>query len=167
MQTLVPPEKSWVGHAAWSPDSRRLAVGFGNGTTNSLVYVWDTDSGELLQTLDTVGKFIQSIAWHPTIPDLIAVSQNANLPMEFWDVAKGNRVDSRTKWRTWTFDALCWSPNGKQLAIAGWRPQIIDWKSRTVIKILSEQHTDNATNVCFSRDGSQLVTVADLSLIHI
>ena len=142
---------------AWDSKGARLATGFGNGQTNSLVHIWNADTGALLNTLDVSADYIQGLAWHPTEGNTIAVGQNTTEPMEFWDASTGEKREEHD-FRTWVRDAMGWSPDGKLLGLAGWRPQVVDWNQRKLIQSLNEPHTGSALGVSFSSDGSQMAS---------
>ena len=160
VKRIESPRDTWVGFAEWSPDGDRLATGSGNGAVPSQVHIWDSNSGELVQALDVKAAYIQSIAWHPTEPNFVAISQNSKGPLEFWDAQKGELLETQD-FRCWVWDSLEWSPDGKILAIAGWRPNMIDWASRKEVASLSQEHTEATRCVRFSADGQRMATSAD------
>ena len=154
------PETSWLGFVEWSPDSTKIATGFGNPATDAKVLVWDLKSDEAitepLRTLDTNAPYVQSIAWNPVETNVVAVSQNLEGPIEFWNVETGELIETMDV-PQWTWDALEWSPDGQWLAVASWRPLIVDWSQRRTIQSL-EGHSRNVRVTRFNQDGSLLAT---------
>ena len=160
------PESSWVGFVEWSADSSRIAVAYGNAQVPSRVYVYEAATAQRKQTLDVSARYIQSLAWHPA-ESLLAVAQNSSGPMEFWDPDSGELLDSRDEFRSWAWNTLAWSPNGAQLAIAGWRPQLVNWKDRRIAITLTQPHTQNTSAVDYHPDGGLLATAAADGLVCI
>lgn len=152
------PAESWLGFVTWDPTGKNIAVACGTGETDSIVYVVDGESGDLLRTFNPDSSYIQFLAWHPQIDGLLAVGQSTELPMEFWDSNTGKLVEKRD-YHTWAWNAVDWSPDGRWLACAGWRPEIVDWHDREN-KISIEGFDSVPTAAKFSNDG-KLLAIAD------
>ena len=148
------PTQSWLGFVAWDPAGENVAVASGNGETDSLIYILDGSSGEMIRTINPESVFIQFLAWHPTEEGLLAVGQSTDLPMEFWNANTGELVETQ-KFTSWVWNAADWSPDGTWLAFAGWRPEVVDWETREV-KFRFEDASSSPTATQFSRDGKLL-----------
>ena len=158
------PMESWLGYVTWDPTGKNIAVAFGNGETDSMVYIVDGASGELLRKFNPDSSFIQFLAWHPKIEGLLAVGQSTDLPMEFWDSNTGELVEKRD-YHCWIWNAADWSPDGRWLAYAGWRPEIVDWQNREN-KFRIEGFDSVPTAVKFSNDGKWLAIGDEEATIH-
>ena len=154
------PTETWLGYVTWDPAGEKIAVASGNGETDSMVYVLDGSSGELLQTINPNSVYVQFLAWHPTVDGLLAVGQSTNQAMEFWDTQAGELVETQ-EFISWKWNAADWSPDGKWLAYAGLLPEVAHWQDRQIKHRFED--TDSApTATQFSRDGKWLA-IADNS----
>ena len=73
---------------AWSPDGTRLATYSGDG----IIAIWDTDTGELLQSIAHSGGRIFQINWFPRQDRILASEAGGHI--KIWDVATGTEVAS-------------------------------------------------------------------------
>jgi len=73
---------AWVTSVAISSDGRLVAA----GSRNSMVYIWDTRIGELLETLRGHRDGVWSVAFTPDGRGLVSGSEDKTL--KYWDVSR-------------------------------------------------------------------------------
>ncbi|HUR53846.1 MAG TPA: hypothetical protein VMZ71_06925, partial [Gemmataceae bacterium] len=136
------------GHVAFTPDSKRLALG---GTD-----VWGTD-GRHWYTLGRHATQVFSIAFHPKSWGLVR-GQNTPL-MRFWDVnTRRNDGNLKLDMSQRTIRALAYSPNGFYVAGGeGAKIKIVRslWVSQTL-----EDHTTGVNAIAFSADGKFMASAS-------
>ena len=159
------PRETWLGHVAWDPIGKSIAVGSGNGESDSMIYVIDGQSAELLRTMNPAAGFVQFLAWHPTEDGILAVGQNTNTPMEFWNAETGDFVETQ-EYMSWASHAGDWSPDGRWLAYIGSRTEVVDWRSRE-IELALEDSDVLPKAIQFSGDGKLLATADEHSGIRL
>ena len=159
------PIDTWVGYISYDPAGEKIAVASGNGETDSMVYILDGRLGELLRTINPNSVYVQFLAWHPTEAGLLAVGQSTDQPMEFWNANDGELVESQ-EYMSWKWNAADWSPDGRWLAYAGWRPEVVDWGSRQ-IEVKLDEINEAPYAVQFSRDGKLLAVGSEESAIRL
>lgn len=98
---------------AWSPDSRRLALGMNDGGNVMLV---EADGGTLLTARTLHTGWVRSVAWHPDGTRLATAGRDGTVKV----------LDARTLEPLLNFTdhgtdvrAVAWSPDGRRLASAG------------------------------------------------
>ena len=158
------PRETWLGFTTWDTAGEKIAVASGSGVTDSIVYVLDGRSGEVLQTVNPDADYVPFLAWHPTVDGLLAVGQNTDKPMEFWDTQSGELVEKQD-YRCWEWNAIHWSPDGKWLAYADHIPAVVDWQSREISHSF-EDSGSLSTATQFSRDSKWLAVGYNNSEIH-
>jgi Tol biopolymer transport system component len=96
----------------WSPDGKRIAVGYEDGTAK----IWDAATGqELVKMAAANGVWIWHVTWSPD--GTRVASADANGVIEVWDAATGTEVMNYQAPNT--VFSLDWSPDGKYLISAG------------------------------------------------
>jgi WD40 repeat protein len=94
---------------AWSPDSKRVAV----GSASNDVYVQDVKTGAILQTLKGHSMTVESVAWSPDGRYIASGASDSDV--RIWDARSGQVLT--------TLDypdvvhSVIWSPDGKTLAV--------------------------------------------------
>jgi WD40 repeat protein len=160
---------SRIGGFAFSPDDQTLAVGVctvdpTENTTNprhyrfncdgpSEVRLYDSDTGELLQTLP-VGDYPLSLAFHPDGRHL-AIGM-AHRSIEVWDLASAEKVQTllHSTTRTGVF-RVAFSPDGALLVSSGdSRLQLWDWA-----RGLPQGIIENVSSFSIDPAGGKLATL--------
>jgi WD40 repeat protein len=101
----------WVSSGAWSPGGDKLATGLGDD-----VLIWDSDSGELENTLEGHSSLVTSAAWSADGDQLATGSRDQSVII--WDLESGRPRLTLAEHGNNVTD-LAWSPDGRRLASAG------------------------------------------------
>jgi serine/threonine protein kinase/WD40 repeat protein/tetratricopeptide (TPR) repeat protein len=137
---------------AFRPDSRQVAFGHRDGT----VSIYDTETGHPLRRLGPAPGGIDSVAYHPRLPRLAAVSGGE---VFIWDVETGQRL---LRLRPSVGAAhLAWHPRGHRLAVAGDDIQLYDadtGEALTEPLRLPFQRDSRGSQVAFDHAGDCLVS---------
>lgn len=110
-------------HLAWSPDSRRLAVGARDGT----VRVWDPWSGTLLARQAGHRDAVVVVAWAPDGRSLASGSKDGTILL--WDAADA-RLSAVLDTHRDHVMAIAFSPDGSLLASKSRDGSVLLWRPR-------------------------------------
>jgi WD40 repeat protein len=157
-ERVVPIECHQIGHAAISPDGKRVGCVCLDGS----VQVMDAATGQLLVTHSFGPVAYPALALAPD-PRVIAVSHDHTVDVRSWDLSWGQLSPS------WNAQAhggyMSFSPDGTNMAItSGTNIEIRDSSTGEVLKVL-RGHTrgpiDSLTGApAFSPDGKNLATAS-------
>ena len=138
---------------SFSPDSRTLASGSGDGT----VKLWDVATRRTIATLTGHTDFVTSVAFSPDGTTL-AVAGARDRTVELWDVATRQTIATLTG-HTDHVTSVAFSPDSRTLASGSWDRTVVLWNvaTRRTIATLTG-HTDHVTSVAFSRDSRTLAS---------
>jgi WD40 repeat protein/serine/threonine protein kinase/tetratricopeptide (TPR) repeat protein len=147
-----------VGAVSWSPDGRLLASASEDGTDGT-VMVWNAATGREVFTLRGRKRdWISSLAWSPD--SRLLASVRVDQTIDVWEVETGTE-EARIN-DTEGAHAVSWSPDGKQLAVAGsWNGAIRLWSLNTGRRIARlVGHRGTVYGMSWSPDGRRLATAS-------
>jgi WD40 repeat protein len=110
VQTLEGAIDDAMWNAVWSPDGRRIAVGYRNG----LARVWEVATGRVITTFAGHSDVVQDLDWSPD--SLRIVSGGDDYSVKIWDASNGEELFTYP-----TFDFILtvdWSPTGEYVVAA-------------------------------------------------
>jgi WD40 repeat protein len=144
---------------AWSPNGSTLA----SVSQYNVLRLWDTQTGQLLHTLESHTSWITSCAWSPDGSTLALGSFNHTL--QLWNAQTGQllhtwspnstTLDDNSNWGT----SCAWSPDGSTFASASRTLRLWDVHNGQLLHTL-EGHIDEVTSCAWSPDGSTLASAS-------
>jgi WD40 repeat protein/DNA-binding SARP family transcriptional activator len=148
---------------AYSPDGRSLAGGMGRGQESGLglVFVWDAETGERIQTLGEPGSqydHIRGLTFGPDGASVAGIAYSGDV--HIWDVASGEELQSFDTGSDNT-GGIALSPDGTLLATSGGDGAAL-WNADSgdlVHRLLG--HTGDVPEIVFSRDGTLVATASE------
>ena len=146
---------AWVGHAAFSPDGRRIVT----ASRDRRAGLWDASTGENIAWLE---GHRDRVAWATFSDDgrLIATASRDGTA-RIWD---GSTGEARTELTGHTRDVtrVAFSPSGRRVVTASRDATARIWNIATgeTVAVL-EGHKRWVTRVAFSADGDRIVTASD------
>ncbi|HSR30384.1 MAG TPA: DUF885 family protein, partial [Anaerolineae bacterium] len=128
---------------------------------DSLIKLWDVESGQELLTLSGHLTPVTSLAFSPNGQMLASGSTRFSTIINFWDLERGEILRTFTG-HTDNVQALAFSPDGTLLASASLDRTLRLWevKSGRVVHMLKEQG-DPIYGLAFSPDGALLASSGD------
>jgi WD40 repeat protein/transcriptional regulator with XRE-family HTH domain len=153
----------------FSPDGTRIASIGDDGTAK----IWDAVSGQQLQILvNNSGEFSSSVAFSPD-GKILATSWFTQVIL--WDAYSGDKLytisggSSKTKeGYDLSVGQICFSPDGKLLAIANMEGVTKIWDVKTQTEVLSINHSDSPPiAITYNLDGSLLAIGGENGIVKI
>ena len=155
-----------VYRVAFSPDGNKLAaVAGGSPDIGGKVFVFDTKSGEILQTLHGHTSLTTSVGYSSTGEQIAAGSHDGTVRV--WDAASGEETLTFQGHEDY-ISGLAFSLDGKRIATASSDFQGGGSRGSGEVKIWStgdgrelltlRGHTERVRQIAFSPDGTQLAT---------
>jgi WD40 repeat protein len=133
--------------AAFSPDGRLLA----SGSVSGAIKLWDTSSGEVLGTFETI--LVNSLA---ISPDGRLLASGSAITIKLWNISSGEVLGTFEE--TSSVNALAFSPDGKLLASGSDKSvKLWDLTSNSDPRTLGV-HPWQITQVIFSPDGKLIAS---------
>ena len=144
-----------VRSVSFSPDGSLLASGASNGT----IFVWDVETGEIVETLAGQGGII-SLSFSPDSTLLAWSSFGSSSRVFVWDIETGERVETLAG-HTDGVRSVSFSPDGSLLAAGTGDGTIFVWdvEAGEIVETLVG-HTDWVESVAFAPDGSLLASAS-------
>jgi WD40 repeat protein/serine/threonine protein kinase len=165
VEPVVLRDKTEIYSVAFSPDGERLASAGGNG----LVKIWNSRTGQVIQTLTAHSGFVCSVAFHPDGKHLASIG--ADEQVKVWDLATGLAVFTERCGAVHMFGsayAVALSPDGRRLAAGSdGAVKVWDWENSQLVRTFAEHRqlptnvavaTNYRFNVAFSPDGRRLAS---------
>ena len=157
---------------AFSPDSEQLAT----GGDDHLIHIWDSDSGQALDTLESAGAVVQALIFTPG-GDLLSGSDNNQTvlwdPDPAWSLWNTiGSVDDAAQ-LTGRVSALAFSPDGRLLATGSGQPsrsgevKLWDPAQGRLVRRLVDAHSDTVFGLEFSPDGKYLASASADRLVKV
>jgi tetratricopeptide (TPR) repeat protein len=151
-EMVLPDEPRQCFPAAFSPDSRQLAVGH-----EGSLLCFDLASGRQVTRFGQGTAKASTLAWHRDNRQL-AVAYYNNTLVSIYDTAKGSPVATLPV-GPMAEQVLAWHPDGTRLAVAGSDPRIQIWDVAAKRKLATlEGHAQNVTRLSFHPDGELLAS---------
>ncbi len=155
-----------VYRLAFSPGGNKLAaVAGGSPDIGGKVFVFDTESGEILQTLEGHTSLTTSVGYSSTGTQIAAGSYDGTVRV--WDVTSGEETLTFQGHKDY-ISALAFSPDGQRIATASSDFQGGGSRGSGEVKIWSavdgrelltlRGHTERVRQIAFSADGVRLAT---------
>ncbi|MDX2076819.1 MAG: hypothetical protein SFZ02_10335 [bacterium] len=145
--------------ANFSPDSREVII----GTNDGMVYKWDVETGDFIQSYQAHEALINSLEYSPDGTTILTTSHDQNIRL--WD------VDGKLKTTLYINDVVSarFSPDSKNIiarAFLNQEIQVWDIETEQIIERIINNHGLDITAMTYSPDGRYLA-LAGLSGIKI
>ena len=138
---------------AFSPDGRHVL----SGSSDKSLKLWDTSTGQLLQTFEGNSAWVYSVAFSPDGRWVLSGSNTVKI----WDAATGQVVRTLNGHAN-RVQTVAFSPDGRQVLSGSWDKTIKLWDASTGLVIRSfEGRTAVVQSVAFSPNGRQIVSARD------
>lgn len=153
-----------VASVSFSPDGKIIASGGWDRT----VKLWDTTTGKEIRTFGHEYS-VKSVSFSPDGKTIASSSgiegtySNKNF-VKLWDVATGKEIHTFVS-DSEAVGSVSFSPNGKMLALGGWRTILWDIKTGKILRTFQSHRS--STDVAFSRDSKILAFEDENGLIKL
>ncbi len=155
-----------IYHLAWSPDNHHIVSISGLGLSGNpvIAQIWDaTSCVPVLSLLGTPGQ-ASDLGWSPDGTHIVSwENYQAQSPTyqsgreaQVWDAATG-KLDFTTVDQGIT--SVAWSPDGRQIAVAGQQMKMQVLDAATGHTIITYQDAENQNIVTLSPDGQHFASV--------
>src|SRR6266446_400713 len=150
--TLRGQHEEEILQLAWSPGGEVLA----SGSYDSILCLWDAQTGYPLQNLTGHIWWVMSVAWSPD--GRVLASGSSEHTVRLWDPQTGKHLRTLDG-HAGDIESLAWSPDGRILASGSYDRTIRLWNPRTghTVQIL-RGHTSPVESIAWSPDGSILAS---------
>jgi WD40 repeat protein len=169
-------EEGWAGvisayivsTLSWSPDGHLLTAGLETLPPGGFLQVIEVDTGQIIETI-LAGQGIPAVAWSPD-GSLLAAGLTITPPglddegwIKVWDATDFHLVAEVKHGYTSDVTDIAWSPDGSQLASAGYHAYGFDnsvrtWDTTGWTLLQTFEHPALAFSVAWSPDGTRLAS---------
>jgi WD40 repeat protein len=157
-----------VSTLSWSPDGHLLAAGLETLPPGGFIQIIDVDTGQILDSF-YAGYSMPSLAWSPDGSMLAAgLAKYDILPgregwIRIWDATDFRLITELKHGYTTDVTQIAWSPDGSQLASAGYNEDGFDnsvrtWDTTSWTLLQTFEHPDLVMSVAWSPDGTKLAS---------
>lgn len=173
MRQIFSEPTDWVLSVAFSPPAQvqpgddtdqqgAVKPLLASADADNMIYLWEMDSGQRLQTLTGHTDWVRSIAFSPD-GTLLASASDDNT-VRLWDLAEG-KVQAVLEAHSKSVNSVAFSPDGTLLASGSDDHTIHLWdvKRASWLKTLEDNKNDSGRvlNVAFSPDSTRLASAFD------
>jgi len=165
LSTYRSPASSDIDHLAWSPDSRCIVSVTGAGFSGHpiIAQVWDAATGRPLFSFQSAPGQASNLAWSPDGAHIVSwenflpqsPTYQSGRAAQVWDAASGTLLFTTPEK---SVTSVAWSPDGKQLAVAGQQMKMQTLDAATGRAILTYAHADDQNLISWSPDGMYLAS---------
>jgi eukaryotic-like serine/threonine-protein kinase len=148
LKTLQTPDE--VNAIAFSPSGNLIAIAGKKG-----VELWDTDAGEVNQSLSGTSFSPSSVAFSPD--GKLVASGDLSGQLTLWDVQSG-AIKNTFHDHSDVIVTVAFSPDGKLLASGGYDSTAIVFDLEKGSKLTTLSDSDRVTSLAFSHDNHTLAT---------
>jgi WD40 repeat protein/serine/threonine protein kinase len=158
VEPVVVRVKSEVNSVAFGRDGELIASAGGDGA----IKVWNSKTGEMVQTLNTGADSVYGVVFHRDGKHLASLDSDRKVKVWDWTTGQTAFTASRPSdadHSRGTAYCLAFSPDGKRLAAGGsdGAVNVWDWKNDQLILTL-KGHAKKGISVAFSPDGRRLAS---------
>lgn len=147
-----------INCVVFTPDGKRIVAGAGSfDGSNSLVLVWDAETGELLQSMIGHRAKITSVA--VSVDGGFVLSGSWDSTLRIWSIDDGTELAAIEGHQGWITDIAtnpC-APNIVATASRDGTIRVWNIESQSLLRSL-EGHSKPVTSVAFSSDGKRIVS---------
>jgi WD40 repeat protein len=150
-----------VNCIAWSHDGTRLA----SCCYDSSIFVWDPESGDLMDSYTVDRGNIYSVDWHPVKPDLIAASTSSH---GAWIWSMEDPQPQRVDTERMQSRCIRWSPEGTRFAVCRDDGLVTIHDSETTeLQVSLNNHLGQVFCVDWHPSGNRLATASEDGTVRI
>ena len=142
--------RALIGHTdrvrsvAFSPDGNKIA----SGSWDDTIRLWDTNTGEQLQTLTGHTDDVNSVAFSPDGNTIASASDDYTIRL--WNAHTGEQLQTLTGHTSPSY-SVAFSPDGNTIASGSWDGTVLLWEhTPTVVepeKIVEDVNGDGTVNI--------------------
>ena len=140
--------------AVYSPDGTKIVT----SSVDMTAKIWDSATGDLLQTLTGHTEWVNAAAWSPDGFQVATASDDGTA--RIWDAETGQELFT-LKGHTDYVVSVAWSPDGTKIATASYDGTAIIWDAKTgqptIQPIQAKQNV--LYNVTWSPDSTTILTI--------
>ena len=154
VENLFAPNPTKITAVDWSPDGRWLAGGGLNGE----IYVWDTTTWEVQQTLTGHTDCVNDIAFSPDGKHL--ASGSSDTTVRIWDTTTWESLQARARHGD-KVNTLAWSPDSSLLASGADDTYVFIWDAASGERQASLEQGDDVDRLAWSPVDAHLLATTD------